>query len=290
MSQKEENLIKESVPTITKGEVVSHKKMYEIAEYIANKELSHFENPGEIFLAMQVAFSLGMREIGDIFLAINNMYFLKGRISLWGDLPMAVIKKANLLESIEEFFIDKDHKQISLQNKNVSADPICAVCRIKRKDETMKEFYLTLGDLTTSGNYVNGQFKGVGKMEIWKNYPKIMWAKRLRRWALASVFSDILKCISMEEDTPDDKIAFKDPIKDGDKGGSKVLSVYGEKAEEGEATEEEAKPEADKMPKIETSDEEDLTEPEKDSNVDNGNPEGQQISQFDTTHNLKEGT
>ena len=189
-----------SLPVLSGGKSMSDKEMYAMAKYVSRQKISHFETEDQVFLALQVAFSLGMKSMGDLFLAIGNMYFLKGRVSLWGDLPMALITKSGFLESIDEFFINKDYKKISIENKNIEDDPICAVFRVKRKKESVKEFYLTLKDLERSGNYKDGNFMSVGKMDIWKKYPKLMWAKRLRRWALSEVFSDVLKGISLNDD------------------------------------------------------------------------------------------
>ena len=228
---------KPNMPVLARGERISNEKMFHLAKYLNFKKLVSFENADEVFLALQVAFSLGMETIGDLVLAINNMYIVKGRVGIWGDLPMAIVQKSGQLEFIEEFFIDKNYKKICLEEKNVDANPICAVCRIKRKNAELKEYYLTLKDLEMSGNYSNGRFKGRNKMEIWNNYPKVMWAKRLKRWSIANSFSDVLKCVSTDDDKGVQEIQNTKPPEET-KDTSKMIDVYSDNKKEEENKEE----------------------------------------------------
>ena len=250
----------EGMPILKGGEIVSNEVMHRFSKYLYSNRLVSFDSVDHIFLALQIAFSLGMKNMGDMLLAINNMYFVKGRVGIWGDLPMAIVEKSGELEYIEEFFIDKDYKKISLDNKNLQEPPICAVCRVKRKNKELKEFYLTLKDLTISGNYSakDGTFKGRGDMKIWNNYPKIMWAKRLKRWSVANVFSDVLKCVSVDEDGGSDKKVYKEEEKKEE--SSNLINVYSGIEKKDEEVEED-KEILEEPPKVE--EEEKKEEPEK---------------------------
>ena len=253
----------EGMPILKGGEVVSNEVMYQFSKYLYTNQLVKFDSVDYIFLALQIAFSLGMKSMGDMLLAINNMYFVKGRVGIWGDLPMAIVQNSGKLEFIEEFFIDKDYKKISLDNKNLQEPPICAVCRVKRKGHEIKEFYLTLKDLALSGNYSekDASFRGRGDMKIWNNYPKIMWAKRLKRWSIANVFSDVLKCVSVDEDSGGDKKVYNDD-KDIKEEASNLINVYSGEEKKDEEDKEEKEVVAE-SPKIEAEEEEQKEEPEK---------------------------
>ena len=182
------------------SDILNRHQISNFSRFLITHGMSKEKSQNELFLCLQVASALGCKTVGDLVLAVSNMYFLKGSVHLWGDLPLSIVIKSGELEEIREFFIDKNYKEICLANKNLEEDPIAAICIIKRKGDKPKEFYLTIKDLERSGVCRDGNFVGKAGMETWKLYPKTHWRRRLQRYSLGFVFADILKCCRMSND------------------------------------------------------------------------------------------
>ena len=172
-----------------------------------------FDTPQKMFMALTTALGLGYT-LEQSQSVIGNMYFIKNRLSLFGDLPLAIVKKSGLLEYIDEHMIDKEYTKICLENKNIDAEPIAAVCIIKRKGMEKKEFVVTKNDLKTAGINVdkNGVFS-FQNSKTWPRYPKIHWKYRARSMAIKSEFSDVTMGNAIyeydhhqDEDIPKEKV------------------------------------------------------------------------------------
>jgi hypothetical protein len=134
--------------------------------------------------------------------SFRNLAVINGTPSLWGELPLSLVRRSGLLESIEEFCIDKDYKQLSLENKNLDADIFAAVCRVKRKNAPIKEFFYTKADADKNPNATSA---------VWKSYRSIMMKRKARSLAIKDEFSDIIGGCGISEyddDTiPSDNVA-----------------------------------------------------------------------------------
>ena len=71
------------------------------------------------------------------------MAVVKGSLYLWGELPLTIVMNSGELEDITEYFVDKDYKQISLENKNLDELPEACVVEITRKGKKMKRFFVS---------------------------------------------------------------------------------------------------------------------------------------------------
>lgn len=188
-------------------------KTLAFANYLIDRKLvpATFHSPDQVFMAVQTAFALGFKKYGEINLAIGQMYILpsQGKVMLYGDLPLALVKRSGVLTHFEEFFIDHDHKKISMENKNLEAVPLAAMCFVGRGGKDKVEYQVTINDLQSSGielrNKTPLSFSSSTRNPCWTKYPKIMWTRRCRHKALRTMFPDVLLGASLSaEDNPSD--------------------------------------------------------------------------------------
>lgn len=174
-------------------------KALSFAGYLMKKKLvpTTFTTEHQVYMAVQTAVALGFRKYGDINLAIGQMYILpsQGKVMLYGELPIAVVRASGKLDWMEEFFVDEEGNKIELKNKNLASRPYSAVCLVKRKNEAkIHEFILTIDDLKASGINIDADFRfsDSKKLGVWSKYPKVMWTRRCRSRALKMLFPDVL--------------------------------------------------------------------------------------------------
>lgn len=204
-------------PEDSLGEVRTKTDLMKIASFVVSERLlpSSFDSKSKVFIALQTAFSLGVKSPGEMLLALNNMYIIQNKIELFGDLPLSLVRRYGDLLSIEEFFVDSDHNKICLANKNLKSQPMSAICLITTTTGVKQEFFLSDDDLILSGGIRmdNGGWKfnkgSRGASQTWLKYPKIHWTRRLRAWALKTMYPHILKGVSIHE---------YDNLKNRDKG------------------------------------------------------------------------
>lgn len=121
---------------------------------------------------------------------LRQLAIINGSPSLWGELPLALVRNSGLLESIDEFLIDKDYKRICFENRNLDAEIYAAICVIKRKECEQKSFAYTKMDAD-----LNPNSRGI----VWKSYRSIMMKRRARSIALKDEFGDVLGGIAIAE-------------------------------------------------------------------------------------------
>ena len=180
-------------------------KTLAFANYLIERKLvpATFHSPDQVFMAVQTAFALGFKKYGEINLAIGQMYILpsQGKVMLYGDLPLALVKRSGLLTHFEEFYVDYDHKKISIENKNLESLPLAAICLIARENKEVKEHQVTLNDLNSAGIVLKTKsplaFTSYNRNPCWTKYAKIMWTRRCRNKALRSTFPDVLLGVAL---------------------------------------------------------------------------------------------
>ncbi len=143
-------------------------EMYRFAQCVAKSGIApeSFRTPEQVIIAIQSGAELGMTPMR----SLNSFYVIKGKASLYGDTPLALVRESELMEWIAETFEGED------------AD-LQAVCRVKRKgDPEPTERRFGVQDAIQGGLW--------GKAGTWKQYPKRMLQMRARSWALRDVFPD----------------------------------------------------------------------------------------------------
>ena len=180
------------------------KNAKDLVKYILEQKLAPatLSDEAALFMGVSTCIALGIDSFGKALSALKNMYVFDGKLHLFGELPLAIVESSGLMDSIEEFFVDKEGNKICWKNKNLSARISAAVCIVKRKGGISNEFYLTEEDLVMSGGKRNPDGSWIfmqGKREsfTWKKYPSGHWRLRLRRTALKSVFPDVLGGINL---------------------------------------------------------------------------------------------
>lgn len=167
------------------------------AQWLLSKGIiTNFPNTEQLRSAIQVAMSLGFSTYGEVLSALQEMYSYQGKIQIFGSLPLALIQKTGQLQDIQEFFVDKDGKEICYKNGNLNEKPVVAVCRLKRKGmEDFCEYSVTSDDLKLSGGkeLKEGGWEFKKGNKTWRTHPKQMWRKTARNIGLRSLFADCLR-------------------------------------------------------------------------------------------------
>jgi hypothetical protein len=136
-------------------------------------------NAGNILVAIQWGLEIGLQPLQ----AMQNIAVINGRPSIWGDAMLALVRGSGLLESIAEDIGDSG-----------------ATCTIKRRGEEPVSRTFTTEDAKRAGL--------LGKSGPWTQYPKRMLQMRARAFALRDVFPDVLRGVTIAEesrDTPPEK-------------------------------------------------------------------------------------
>lgn len=145
------------------------------------------DTEAKVIAAWQMAASLKVPPA----IAIQNMAFVNGTISLWGELPRALALATGEVEDFVLRRIDKDHNVICLANKNLNAEPWGSVLNIQRKGHSENEFYFTMNDAKRAGlDTKNGP---------WQNYRPVMVDRRLIAYGVKMIFADALMGLTIAE-------------------------------------------------------------------------------------------
>lgn len=145
-----------------------------------------YTTPEKVFTGMHFAKELGLKPLT----ALRQIAVINGTPSLWGDLPLGIVRASGELEYFDEYLVNEKSEKISLENKNISDPIFAAVCEIQRKKDKRKTFIFTMMDKDSAG---------LGNSPTWKKYPKLMLKYRARSIALKDVFSDYLNGVAIAE-------------------------------------------------------------------------------------------
>lgn len=141
----------------------------------------------KLFAARQLCRELGL----PVMSAIRQVYVVNGSPTLWGDTPLAIVRRSQLLVFIDEYLIDAEYNRISVKNKNLKAEIFASVCEIQRKDGERREYVFTVDQAQAAGL--------LNKNGPWKNYRSRMMQMKARGLALKNEFSDVLMGVGMAE-------------------------------------------------------------------------------------------
>lgn len=150
-----------------------------------------YNDAASVFSGMELALELNMKP----FTALRNIAVINGRPSLWGDAPLALVKRSGKLARIEEFLFDADYNRICFDNKNLNAKPYGAICRtwMSGDGERFHETYFTIDDARTAGLLP-------GKADsAWFKYQRRMLQMRARTQNLKDQAPDVLLGIEIAE-------------------------------------------------------------------------------------------
>lgn len=192
---KNEIVTRDMMPVDDSGVLVPRNvdEAYRYAAMIVKSKLApdHFDTAEKVVFAMQTAKELGIQPLT----GMKSMYVVNGTVSLYGDLPLALVRRSGFLESISEKQFDKDGKEIHRDNNNLEAECHSATCVVKRKGEEEISRSITWKEITESGLNKNKN----GEKDTYKKFRKRMMQMRVRTWALKDGFPDILLGVAIYE-------------------------------------------------------------------------------------------
>lgn len=152
-----------------------------------------FNTAASVLVGMQYALELNLKPLT----ALKNIAVVKGTPCLYGDLPLALCQGSGYMDSIREYYLDKQGVEISVANKNVTAEPYASVCLVKRRgDPNVHETFFTMEDAKSAGLLT---LPSSGRPGPWHLYPKRMLRYRARSQALKDKFADCLNGIGIAE-------------------------------------------------------------------------------------------
>lgn len=181
---------KKEIKTNEKGHLVAEdaSDLWRIATMAIKSEFlpKGYKKPEQVVIGLQYAIGLGLPPS---IASLNEIAVINGNPSLFGDMPLKLVRDSGQLEHIEEYLVTRDYERICIENKNLDAEAWASVCDIKRKGYKQKTFTWTMDQQARTGN----------RNPVWKAYPTIMLTRKARSIALKSEFSDILGPVSIAE-------------------------------------------------------------------------------------------
>lgn len=146
----------------------------------------HFDSAEKVMTGLAMVKELGLPPIN----ALRCLAIINGTPTLWGDMPLAMVRSSGQLECIKEYLIDKDEKIICEDNKNLASEIFAAVCEVKRKGQDRRKFIYTKMDAEKNPNKNNTP---------WVSYRSIMMKRKARSIALKDEFSEVLMGMPIAE-------------------------------------------------------------------------------------------
>ena len=169
----------------------SYNELCKLATMLAGTDMvpKGFNSPQKVCAGMLYALELGLPPIT----SLRKIAVINGTPSLWGDMPLAMVRTSGKLESIKEYFLDKTQKIISVENGNLKEEVDVAICEIQRKSEEKKVYFYTSEDVKKNKNANNPN------SDVWKAYCSIMMKRKARSLALKDNFPDVLNGVAIAE-------------------------------------------------------------------------------------------
>ena len=145
-----------------------------------------FTKPIQVMMAFQF---LKRFEIDPV-VGIRQCFIVNGLLSIWGELPLALLNRSNKLEWIKESVYDKNYLEITKENKNLGVEPWGATCVIKIVGKDPVERSFTKPDAERAGLW---------SKNIWKSYPGRMLQMRTRGWCIKDAAPEVISGVQIME-------------------------------------------------------------------------------------------
>lgn len=166
--------------------------------------------------------------------AMNQMAFIKGKLTQFGSLVTGIAETHPEFGDKEEFWVDEKGERICAASLNLAAKAFAAVCRVKPNTATVwSEYVFTMEDASVAGLYPPTKWNYEGKIRVgkipdtdspWLKYPKDMMMHKARARALYSNYASVLNGVQYHEDV-------LEVIADRDVTPEKPVSLTDEEAE-----------------------------------------------------------
>lgn len=154
-----------------------------------------FETQAQRVAVYQMARSL----MGDQWqLALNHIASIKGRLTIYGELPRAIAEQTGQVEEFRVFTIDAAYREINVENKNLTEFPWAGVCEVKRKGRALKQYTYTIDEAKHAGQYPAMKFDRESRSKVmsadapWNKYTRIMLMRKAQAMAVKFEFPDAI--------------------------------------------------------------------------------------------------
>lgn len=128
----------------------------------------------KVLVALQLCRELNLPPMS----SLGKIMVVNGVVSIFGDLPLALVHRSGRLAVHKEEFIDKEGQAYSV------------TCTVQRTGMPLTVRTFTIDDAKKAGLFKN---------DIWNKYPRRMLQCRARAWALKDAFPDVLSGVSIAE-------------------------------------------------------------------------------------------
>jgi len=138
-------------------------------------------------------------------LAINHIAPVKGRLTIYGELPRAIAEQTKEVEEFRVYVIDSKYNEICLLNKNLDQPAWAGVCEVKRKGRAMKQFTYTIQEAEAAGQYPAMKYDRETKKRVlspdspWNKYTKVMLMRKAQALAVKFEFPDAMLGVPIAE-------------------------------------------------------------------------------------------
>ncbi len=144
-----------------------------------------YKKPAQVLAGLQFAIGLGL---APSIASLKNITVINGHPSIWGELPLELVRKSDEFESIDEYLIDHDKERIEFVDS--WEDIYAAVCEVKRKGCKIKKFTFTKFQAEKAIHGIEA---------IWAGYYDVMMKRKVRAIAIKDEFTDIIGSRSIAE-------------------------------------------------------------------------------------------
>lgn len=129
--------------------------------------------------------------------AMNEMAYVKGKLTCFGSLVTALAERHPEYGEKEEFFIDENCERICVANKNLKAMPWASVIRIRKKgSDIWNEYFFSLDDAHQAGLLTETTKRDSG----WVKYTKDLLMHKSKSRALKANYASALNGVNYHED------------------------------------------------------------------------------------------
>ena len=127
--------------------------------------------------------------------AMNEMGFVKGKLTIYGSLYWALAERHSEYGEHELFFVDKDFNKICVDNKNLNADVWAAVIRCRKKNQTVwNEYYFSVDNAKDAGMELEN------RSSVWFKYRRDMLMHKVKKRMIDSCYSSAVNGLIYHED------------------------------------------------------------------------------------------
>lgn len=139
-----------------------------------------------------LAVCIYLKNLGlEVMTGIQHVCEVNGRITMWGEGPLAAVRASGKLKSIKEGFYTAEYKEICFKNRNLDEPVHFAYCVTVRADNgERKETWFSEKDASTATQ---------GIKAIWTGYRRTMFKRKARAENLKDNFGDILQGAGIQE-------------------------------------------------------------------------------------------